>query len=98
MPSLLVAINGGLVKATEIDASGIKGNVLLPLKSDAEAKPGTWQIVSYATPEDNRRVNDREVAWLERLRERASSRANSTGASSPPATAASRNLPASAAR
>ncbi|MBZ0149122.1 MAG: DUF3333 domain-containing protein, partial [Pseudorhodoplanes sp.] len=69
LPSLLVAINGGLVKATEIDSSGIKGNVLLPLKSDAEAKPGSWQIVAYSTPEGDRRVSDREVAWLERLRE-----------------------------
>lgn len=69
LPSVLIAINGGLVKATEIDSSGIKGNVILPLKSDAEAKPGGWQIVAYSTPEADRRVTDREVAWLERLRE-----------------------------
>jgi phosphate transport system permease protein len=69
LPSVLIAINGGLVKATEIDSSGVKGNVILPLKSDAEAKPGTWQIVAYSTPEGDRRVTDREVAWLERLRE-----------------------------
>ncbi len=69
LPSLLVAINGGLVKATEIDSSGIKGDVILPLKSDAEAKPGSWQIVVYSTPESDRRVADKEVAWLERLRE-----------------------------
>jgi phosphate transport system permease protein len=68
LPSLLVALNGGLVKATEIDSGGIKGSVLLPLKSAAEAKPGTWQIVAYSTPEADRRVTDREVAWLERLR------------------------------
>ena len=69
LPSLLVAINGGLVKATEIDSSGIKGTVLLPLKSDAEAKPGTWEIVAYSTAENDRRVTDREVAWLERMRQ-----------------------------
>jgi phosphate transport system permease protein len=69
LPSLLVAINGGLVRATEIDSTGIKGTVLLPLKSDAEAKPGSWQIVAYSTPEADRRVTDREVAWMERLRQ-----------------------------
>ncbi len=69
LPSVLVAVNGGLVKATEIDSGGIKGNVILTLKSDAEAKPGTWQIVVYSTPESDRRVTDREVAWLERLRQ-----------------------------
>jgi phosphate transport system permease protein len=43
---------------------------LLPLESATEAQPGSWEIVTYTTPETNRRVNDREVAWLERLRER----------------------------
>ena len=33
-------------------------------------QPGTWQIVTYRTPEANRRVSDREVAWLERLRDK----------------------------
>src|SRR5262249_50549345 len=32
--------------------------------------PGKWQIVSFTTPEANRKVSDREVAWLERLREK----------------------------
>ncbi len=70
LPSLLIAINGGLVKAVEIDNAGIKGQVLLPLQTAAEAQPGSWQLVTYATPESNRRVGDREVAWLERLREK----------------------------
>ncbi len=69
MASVLVAINGGLVKATKIEASGITGDVLLPLKSQDEAKPGTWQVVRYLTPEADRKVSDQEVAFLERLRE-----------------------------
>jgi phosphate transport system permease protein len=44
--------------------------VLLPLESTAEAKPGSWQVVTYVTPEANRRGSDHEVAWLERLRDR----------------------------
>lgn len=70
LPSLLVSINGGMVKATEIDRAGIKGEVLLPLKSTSEAHPGSWQVVTYATPESNRRVSDREVTWLESLRKK----------------------------
>lgn len=69
LPSLLIAINGGLVKASEVHSNGITGDVLLPLRSAAEAPPGGWQVVTFATPESNRRVSDREVAWLERLRE-----------------------------
>lgn len=69
LPSLLIAINGGLVKASEVHNNGINGEVLLPLRSSNEARPGDWQIVTFTTPESDRRVTDREVAWLERLRE-----------------------------
>ena len=69
LPSVLVAINGGLVKVTKLEPTGITGDVLLPLKSVAEAKPQSWQIVSYATPEADRKVMDQEVAFLERFRE-----------------------------
>jgi phosphate transport system permease protein len=68
VPSVLVAIDGGLVKAERLAASQIVGPVLLPLKSAAPAGPGAWQTVVYETPEANRRVSDREVAWLEALR------------------------------
>ena len=70
LPTVLVAINGGLVKVTELGNSDIKGEVLLAPDSTKEAAAGTWRIVTYATPEANRRVTDREVAWLERLKER----------------------------
>lgn len=68
LPSLLVAIGGGLVKITRLGDSGVSGDVLLPLKSAAEAKPGEWQIVTYLTPQGNRKVTDMEVAFLERLK------------------------------
>jgi phosphate transport system permease protein len=71
LPSLLVAINGGLVKATEVHVNGIKGQVLLPLQSANDAGAGGWQIVTFTTPESDRRVGDREVVWLEQLREKS---------------------------
>lgn len=70
LPSLLVAINDGLVKLTGFDAKSASGRVLLPLRSSAEAPASAWQILSYETPESDRRVSDLEVAWLERLKER----------------------------
>ena len=68
MPSLLVAINGGLVKITKLSDSAGTGDVLLPLLSTNEAKAGEWRIVTYLTPESNRKVTDQEVAFLERLK------------------------------
>jgi phosphate transport system permease protein len=70
LPSRLVAINGGLVKVTKLGNSNIAGTVLLPLQSTADAAPGSWQVVTFQTAEANRRVSDREAAWLERLREK----------------------------
>lgn len=70
MPSKLIAINGGLVKVAKLDNSTITGEVLLPLSTDAEAQPGSWSIVTYVTPESDRKVNDQEVAFLERFREK----------------------------
>jgi phosphate transport system permease protein len=67
MPSLLVAIDGGLVKISKISDVSITGDVLLPLQSAAEAKPGEWQLVTYETPESRRKVTDQEVAFLERF-------------------------------
>jgi phosphate transport system permease protein len=68
MPSLLVAINGGLVKVEKLSESAVLGRVLIPLTSMAEASPRTWAIVTYVTPESLRRLNDMEVAFLEKLK------------------------------
>lgn len=68
LPSLLVAINGGLVKINQLAADRIEGEVLLPLSSASEAKPGDWRVVTYATPESARKINDLEVALLERFK------------------------------
>jgi phosphate transport system permease protein len=70
MPSLLVAINGGMVKINEISRDSVRGDVLLTLTSANAAAPNTWQLVTYATPEASRRVNDRVVTWLEQLKEK----------------------------
>jgi phosphate transport system permease protein len=68
LPSVLVAVNEGLVKVTELGVTRVVGEAILPLVSDAAAEPGTWQVVTYLTPEVNRRLGDREIAWLEQLR------------------------------
>jgi phosphate transport system permease protein len=68
VPSVLVAMNGGLIKITQLTGTQSKGTVLLPLKSAAESPAGQWEVVTYVVPEGNRKVSDREVAWLEHFR------------------------------
>jgi len=68
MPSILVAINGGLVKLTSINNAEATGQVILPLATADDASPGTWSVVTYVTPESNRKISDLEIAFLEKLR------------------------------
>jgi len=70
LPSKLVEMNGGLVKITRMTDTMATGEVLLPLSAAADAKPGDWSIVTYATPESNRKITDQETAFLERFREK----------------------------
>ncbi len=67
LPSLLVHINGGIVKATEIAGDRIKGTVIAPLSSTAPAAAGSWSTENILTPEATRRLGDREVVWLESM-------------------------------
>jgi phosphate transport system permease protein len=68
LPSVLLAINGGMVKITSLSQAEAEGEVLIPLASTNEAKAGEWQIVTYETPEGNRNVSDRMVSFLEKLK------------------------------
>ncbi len=68
LPSLLVAINGGVVKVAEVSASSVKGEAVIPLSSTSPASANGWQVVIYETPEASRRLNDRVVTWLESLK------------------------------
>lgn len=70
MPSLLIAINGGVVKVAEVGNDGVKGETLIALKSAEPAAAGAWQIVNYETPEGSRRLNDRVVTWLNTLKDK----------------------------
>ena len=68
MPTLLLAVNGGLVKLTKIGSAEAEGQVLLALANGDEAKAGSWSVVTYVTPESNRKISDLEVAFLEKLK------------------------------
>lgn len=69
LPSYLVAINGGLVKLTAVAPARARGEVLIPLESEASVQPEDWTLLSYVIAESDRRVKDNEVAWIETLRE-----------------------------
>jgi phosphate transport system permease protein len=69
MPTVLIAINGGVVKAVDIAANRVQGDVLVQLASNAPAASGSWSKILIDTPEDSRKIQDQEVAYLEKLKE-----------------------------
>lgn len=69
MPSVLVSINGGVIKAKAVTPNSVEGDVLVPLASADEAAPGTWRTILIEKPEDSRKIQDHEVAFLEKLSE-----------------------------
>ncbi|QFY90479.1 phosphate ABC transporter permease PstA [Magnetovirga frankeli] len=69
LPSYLLKINGGLVKVDRVSNVGIVGRVLLPLESAREAGDGSWSLLTLQTPENNRRLKDKMIAWTLKLRD-----------------------------
>nr|WP_236823773.1 phosphate ABC transporter permease PstA [Blastochloris viridis] len=70
IPSYFVRIHGGVIKLTALSSATAEGQVIVPLTSDAVAGPGEWQIMRFAVPEASRRIGDREIVFLELLKER----------------------------
>jgi phosphate transport system permease protein len=68
MPSVLIAINGGVIKATSVGGDRIEGDVLIPLGSTAGAAPGQWQQIIVSKPESSRKIRDQSIAVLEELK------------------------------
>jgi phosphate transport system permease protein len=69
VPSMLLEINGGVVKVTEASNSRVSGTALIPLQSANDAAPGSWKVVVLSTPETNRKLSDQEIAWLMHLQD-----------------------------
>ena len=69
LPSLLVVVNGGIVKATSVRGDRIEGDVLVPLTDINDAPAGKWRQLVLETPEGSRKINDRSVAYLEKFKE-----------------------------
>ena len=67
LPSILVEINGGVVKASRINATGIEGEVIVPLASEQAASGGDWSIREIVLPERNRKLDDRALIYLDQL-------------------------------
>lgn len=67
LPSLLVYVNGGVIKATKVSANTFEGTVLLPIDGATKISAGEWEAKSVESPEANRKFTDREIALIDQL-------------------------------
>jgi phosphate transport system permease protein len=68
LPSVLVEINGGMIKVVELSTDRVIATPLLEPRTFDAANSSSWRIRVYETSESARRVGDQEIAYLERLR------------------------------
>jgi phosphate transport system permease protein len=67
LPSILIEVNGGWIKATRIGADRLTGRAILPLDGADTAAAGTWTMHVLDVPENARKVSDKQVAVIETL-------------------------------
>jgi len=66
-PSFLLRINDGLIKLIALEPDRARGELLVPPASAMPAEAGTWQTLELTTPQDARRLNDQQLAWVLQL-------------------------------
>lgn len=64
LPSILVEIGGGWIKATRVADNRLTGDWILP----GDTAAGAWTLHVLSVPEDARKVSDRQVVMIETLR------------------------------
>jgi len=69
-PSLLLAINGGILKVNQISANQVRGQLLVPTSAAGTADTQTAGTIYISTPEKSRKFSDIQVALVEHLKSR----------------------------
>ena len=65
--SFVVRANGGAIRLEEVGNDRALGTVLLAPDSMADAPSGSWEVEIYEVAEADRRVKDRQIAWINDL-------------------------------
>jgi phosphate transport system permease protein len=64
-PSLLIRVNRGWIKVSSFGPDAMSGIVIDPPERLIAADEGDWTAFVLARPEASRKLNDRQVLWLE---------------------------------
>ena len=66
----IVRANGGALKVSSAGDGSAKAEVIEKPGSVETAPAGQWDIASFSTKESDRRSSDREILWLEQLKDK----------------------------
>nr|WP_284154693.1 phosphate ABC transporter permease PstA [Algicella marina] len=67
-PSILLKVGTGWIKLTELNTQGGIGNIVVPIGDTEEFAPDDWGYYIHELPENARKVSDKQVVWIETLR------------------------------
>jgi phosphate transport system permease protein len=67
-PSLMVEADGGMFKVVELADSSVLAEAIVPPGPALSVQAGQWSFLELSTPENDRRLSDREAMWLENLK------------------------------
>lgn len=66
-PTVLVDIDGGVIKARKITHDVLVGQALLPLRGSATVSSGAWSVRELSVPEADRLVTDHQIVWADHM-------------------------------
>ena len=67
--SVLIRAGGGWLKMTRITPTGGIAEAVIPMEREITAS-NTWGLFSTDLPEESRKVSDKQIIWIESLKER----------------------------
>ena len=66
----IVRANGGALRIASVESSLAKAEAITPPETLNTLTAGNWDILSFSKAEADRRVDDRQIVWLEALRDK----------------------------
>ena len=70
--SVLIAVNGGIIRANRITPNSVYGDIIIPFhglgKNKDILRGDSVLIMVIETPKNMRKISDRQIAYIEKLR------------------------------
>ncbi|MEM1161649.1 MAG: phosphate ABC transporter permease PstA [Pseudomonadota bacterium] len=66
-PTVFIRVDKGWIKVTQMAPESVTGIILDPIPGTGQIAAGGWGAYIFERPEAERKVNDRQVLWLENL-------------------------------